>query len=157
MGPGAERACDRDRMVEINTGGFAAPGTAAFAPQRESCWSWGGCGYRGSEVAGVGQDRRGEPSEHTGGVLATRPGPHMGERRRESFGRVRGNSSEESRPRGEEIECDRAQSSSDGARGVLWANTGARDRAELAEHHAGHGEQARPNFGEAKLAKVRHE
>jgi hypothetical protein len=48
-----------------------------------------GLGCRGSEVAGVGQDRRGEPNEHTSGVFATRPGPEMGQRQRESSGRVR--------------------------------------------------------------------
>jgi hypothetical protein len=79
-------------------------------------------GYSGSEVTKVVQDRRGEPGEHTGGVLATRPGLEMGERRRESSGRVEGNSSEESRPRGEAIECDRARSSSGEGRGALWVN-----------------------------------
>jgi hypothetical protein len=67
-----------------------------------------GVGYMGSEVVGVDQDQRGEPGEHTGGVLATRPGLEMGERRRENSGRVRGNSSKESWPRGELIECVRA-------------------------------------------------
>jgi hypothetical protein len=45
-------------------------------------------GYRGSKVTGVGQDRREEPGELTGGVPATRPGPEMGERRRGTSGWV---------------------------------------------------------------------
>jgi hypothetical protein len=116
-----------------------------------------GVGYRGSEIAEVGQDRQGEPDEHTGGVLATRPGPEMGERRRESSRRVGGNSGEESQPWGKAIEYDRAGSSSGGGRGVLWANTGAWDGAELAGQRLWCGEQAGPNSGEAKLAKVRRE
>jgi hypothetical protein len=75
----------------------------------------------------------------------------------ESSGRVVGNSGEESRPWGGAIECDRARSSSGEGRGVLWANTRARDRAELASHHAGRGEPARINSSEAELAKVRRE
>jgi hypothetical protein len=99
-------------------------------------------GYRGSEVAKVGQDRRGEPDEHTSGVLATRPRLEMGERLRESSERVGGNSREESRPRGEAIECDRARANSCGVgecygptpghrSGLSWSNTArgaARDR-----------------------------
>jgi hypothetical protein len=114
-------------------------------------------GYRGFEVAEVGQDRRGEPDELTGGVPATRPGLEMGERWRESSGRVWGDSGEESRPRGGAIGCDRARSSSSGGRGVLWANTGAWDGAELASHRAGHGELVQINSGGAELAKVRRE
>jgi hypothetical protein len=49
-----------------------------------------GVSYRGSEVTEVGQDRREEPDELTSGVLATRPRPEMGERRRESSGAGRG-------------------------------------------------------------------
>jgi hypothetical protein len=81
----------------------------------------------------------------------------MGERQRESSGWVRGNSGGEFRTRGGAIGCDRARSSSNEDRGVLWANTGAWDGAELAGHRTGRGELARPNSGEAKLAKVRRE
>jgi hypothetical protein len=82
-------------------------------------------GYGSSETVGVGHNCRGGLGEHTEGVLATRPGPEMGERRRESSRRVRGNSGEESRPRGEAIECDRARSSFVEGRGALWVNIGA--------------------------------
>jgi hypothetical protein len=44
--------------------------------------------YRGSEVTGVGQDRREGPDELAGGVLATRPRPGARERQRESSARV---------------------------------------------------------------------
>jgi phosphopantetheinyl transferase len=81
----------------------------------------------------------------------------MGEWRRKSFGRVEGNSSEESRARGEAIKCDRARSSSSGGRGALWANLGAWGGAELDEHHMGRGEQEQPNSGGAKLTTVRRE
>jgi hypothetical protein len=50
----------------------------------------------------------------------------MGEWRRESSGRVRGNSSEESRSRGKAIECDRARSSSDGVRECYGPTPGHR-------------------------------
>ena len=86
-----------------------------------------------------------------------KPGLEMGERRRERSRRVGGNSGKESRPRGEGIKCDRAQSSFGGGRGVLWANIEAWGGAELARHRAGCGEQARPNSSEAKLATVRRE
>jgi hypothetical protein len=102
-----------------------AAGGAALAHGGKVAGAGVGVGYSGSEVVGVGQDRRGEPSEHTSGVLATRPRPEMGERRRESSERVGGNSGEESRPRGEAIECDRAWSSFGEGRGALWVNIGA--------------------------------
>jgi hypothetical protein len=129
--------------------GLTDPGGATLAHSGEAAGVEAGVGYSGSEVAKVGQDRRGELDEHTSGVLATKSGPEMGERWRESSGQVGGNSGEESRPRGEAIECDRARSSSDGGRGVLWANIGAWGRVESVRHHVGRGEQARPNFGEA--------
>jgi hypothetical protein len=47
-----------------------------------------GVGYRGSEVTGVGQDRREGPDKLTGGIPATRPGPETRERWRESSGWV---------------------------------------------------------------------
>jgi hypothetical protein len=78
-----------------------------------------GVGYRGYEVAGVGQDRRGEPGEHTSGLLATRPGLEMGERRRGELWAGWGNFGEESRPRGEAVGCDMAQTSFDEGRGAI--------------------------------------
>jgi hypothetical protein len=48
-----------------------------------------------------------------------------------------GNSGEESRLRGWAIECAKARTSSSEGRGVLWANTGAQDGANLAGHRAG--------------------
>jgi hypothetical protein len=116
-----------------------------------------GVGYRGSEVTGVGQFRREEPDEHTCGVSATRPGPEMGERRRGKLRAGRGNSGEESRPRGGAIGCNKAQTSSCEGRGVPWANTGARDRTELASHCAGRDEPARINSSDAEMDKVRCE
>jgi hypothetical protein len=73
-------------------------GAADLTHGGEVAGAGAGVGYNRSEVAGVGQYRRGEPDKHTGGVLATKPGPEMGERQRESSGRVGGNSGEESRP-----------------------------------------------------------
>jgi hypothetical protein len=55
------------------------------------------------------------------------------------------------------IGCDRARSSTDEGRGVLWANSGAQDEAKLACHRAGRGEPSRVNSGEAELAKVKRE
>jgi hypothetical protein len=126
--------------------GLTATGGTALAHGGEIAEAGAGVGYSGSEVAGVGQDRQGEPGEHTSGVLATKPGPEMGERRRESSEHVGGNFGEESWPRGKAIECDRAQFSPGRGRGVLWANIGAWGEVELARHRAGHGEQARPNW-----------
>jgi hypothetical protein len=116
-----------------------------------------GVGYRGSKVTGVGQNRREEPGEHTGGIPATRPGPEMGERYRGKLRAGRGNSSEESWSRGGAIVCDKAQTSSSEGRGVPWTNIGAWDEAELASHRAGRGEPTRINYGDAELAKVRRE
>jgi hypothetical protein len=73
-------------------------GAAALTHGGEVAGAGAGVGYNCSEVAGVGQDRRGEPDEHTGGVVATKLGLEMGERQRESSGLVGGNSGEESRP-----------------------------------------------------------
>jgi hypothetical protein len=81
-------------------------------------------GYGGSEATEVGQNCRGGLDEHTEGVSATRSGSEMGERRRESSGRVGGNSGEESQLRGGAIERDRARSSSGEGRGALWVNIG---------------------------------
>jgi hypothetical protein len=67
----------------------------------------------------------------------------------------RGYSSEESRARGGKIGCAKARTSSDEGRGVLWANTRARDGAGLANHHAGRSELAQMNSDEAKMAKIR--
>jgi hypothetical protein len=47
-----------------------------------------GGGYRGSKVTGVGHDQRKGPDKLTSGIPATRPGPEMRKRWRESFGRV---------------------------------------------------------------------
>jgi hypothetical protein len=51
-----------------------AAGSAALTHCGEVTGAGAGVGYNSSEVAGVGQDQRGEPGEHTGGVLATKPG-----------------------------------------------------------------------------------
>jgi hypothetical protein len=150
-------AIENIRLRSMLGGGGGVAAAPLLLLNNEVTGAGAGVGYSGSKVVGVGQDRRGEPSEHTGGVLATRPMLGMGERWRESSGRVGGNSSKESRPRGEGIECDRAQSSFGGGRGVLWANIEAWGGAELARHRAGCGEQARPNSSEAKLATVRRE
>jgi hypothetical protein len=126
----------------------------------EVAGAWAGVGYICSEVAGVGQDRRGEPGEHTGGVLAMKPGPEMGERRRDRSGRVGGNSGEESRLRGEAIECDRARSSSGGGRGVLWANIRAWGGVELSWPDTTRGVARRRGqigYGQARIRKIKHE
>jgi hypothetical protein len=167
MGPGGGRACVKryPEIWAVRSGSdgrdqhrvFCGCAVPLLLLGSEVARARAGVGYMGSEVAGVRRDLRGEPDKHIGGVLAMRSGLEMGERRRESSGWVGGNSSEESRSRGEAIECDRARSSSNGGRGVLWANTGAWDEAELAEHRVGRDEQARPNSGEAKLANVRQE
>jgi hypothetical protein len=81
----------------------------------------------------------------------------MGERRRGELGAGRGNSGEESRPRGGVIGCDRARSSTDEGRGVLWSNSEAQDEAKLACHRAGRGEPTRVNSSKAELAKVKRE
>jgi hypothetical protein len=78
----------------------------------------------------------------------------MGERRRGKLQADRGNSDEESRLRGGSIGCDKARTSFDEGRAVPWANTGARDGAELASHRARRGEPTQINSGEAELAKV---
>jgi hypothetical protein len=101
-----------------------------------------GVSYMGSEVTEVGQDRREEPDELTGGVSAMRPGPKVEERRRGELQAGRGNSNEESRARGGAIGCDKAWTSSSEGRGVLWANTGAQDGAKLANHRVGCGKPA---------------
>ena len=54
--------------------GLTAVGGATLAYDGEVTRAGVGLAYSGFEVAGVGQDRRGEPVEHTGGVLATKPG-----------------------------------------------------------------------------------
>jgi hypothetical protein len=81
----------------------------------------------------------------------------MGERWRGKLRAGQGNSGEESRSRGGAIRRDKARTSSDKGRGVPWANTGARDEAELASHRAGRGKPTRINFDKAELAKVRRE
>jgi hypothetical protein len=63
----------------------------------------------------------------------------------------RDNSGEEFRPLGEAIDRDRAQSSSSGGGGALWANVGALDGVGLAGHRAGAASKrgrtpARPNW-----------
>jgi hypothetical protein len=90
---------------------------------------------RSPGLASIGEKK---PGEYTCGGSATRPGPEMGERRRGKFRVGRGNSSEESRPRGGAIRCNKARTSSGEGRGVPWANIGARDRTELASHRVGH-------------------
>jgi hypothetical protein len=67
---------------------LTAAGGAAPAHGGEVAGAGAGAGYRGSEVTGVGQDRREGPRELAGGVPATRPRPKAGERQRESSGRV---------------------------------------------------------------------
>jgi hypothetical protein len=49
----------------------------------------------------------------------------------------RGNSGEQSWPRGGGIGCDKARASSVDGRETLWATTGARDRANLSGRRAG--------------------
>jgi hypothetical protein len=106
---------------------------------------------------GVGQDRREEPGEVTGGVPATRPGPEMGERWRRSSGRVRVTPARNAGHGEGQLGALRLGLAPAGGRGVLWANTGARGGAELASHHAGPSEPVQMNSGEAKLAKIRRE
>jgi hypothetical protein len=69
----------------------------------------------------------------------------------------RGNSGEESRPRGGGIGHAKAWTSSSKGRRKLWSNAGARCEAELASHQAGCGEPVWMNFGEAELAQIRRE
>jgi hypothetical protein len=113
-----------------------AAGSAALAHGGEVAGAGAGAGYGGSEVAGVGQNYRGGLSEHTGGVLATRPRSERGEHRE-----GRGNSGEEFRPRGEAIDRDRTRLvPTEG--GVLWTYSGTWNRAGLVGHRAGHGRTA---------------
>jgi hypothetical protein len=63
-------------------------GDATPAHSGEVAEAGAGASYRGSEVTGVGQDRRERPDELTGGVLATRPRLGVRERWRESSRRV---------------------------------------------------------------------
>jgi hypothetical protein len=56
MGLGAGRTCDRDRTVEINTGVLRLRAAPLLLLGGEVAGAGVGVGYRGSEVAGVGQD-----------------------------------------------------------------------------------------------------
>jgi hypothetical protein len=71
-------SCDQDRAIEINARGVPLRAASLLLLGGEVAEARAGVGYRGSEVAGVGQDQRGEPRKHTGGVLGTRPGLEMG-------------------------------------------------------------------------------
>jgi hypothetical protein len=81
---------DRYQTVEIKRlgGGLTAAGSATPTHGGEVARAGAGVGYRGSEVTGVGQDRREGPDKLTGGVPAMRPRPGARERRRESFRRI---------------------------------------------------------------------
>jgi hypothetical protein len=60
-----------------------------------------------------------KPTNTLVGFWPRERGSEMGEQWRESSGWVEGNTDEESRPRGEAIECNRVRSSFGGGRGVL--------------------------------------
>jgi hypothetical protein len=85
---------DPSRWIDIRRsrsnawGGLTVAGSATPTHGGEVARAGAGVGYRGSEVTGVGQDRREGPDKLTGGVPAMRPRPGARERRRESFRRI---------------------------------------------------------------------
>ena len=68
--------------------GLTAAGGAAPSRGGEVAGVGAGVSYSGSGVAEAGQKRRGRHGEHTGRVVAARPGSERGERLREDSGRV---------------------------------------------------------------------
>jgi hypothetical protein len=147
MGPGTWRASAK-RYPEIwVVRGFVSNAegvTTVKSWELGGCWLQGLRGHRGWP----GPARRTRRTHWWGSTHET--GTRDGRTAEGDLRVGRGYSSEESRARGGEIGCAKAQTSSDEGRGVVWANIGVRDGAGLASHHAGHGEPARMKSNKAK-------